>query len=314
MPGRPHGAAGREMPTIGWIGLGAMGGPMATLLAQAGYRLAVFDIDPGRTDLVIPHGALAVPEPAAAAMNADVVVLMVATAEQAEDVLFKRGAAAALRPGAVLMVMATVGPRAVEDWARRLGEHDVELVDAPVSGGVARAGTGDLLIMVGGASLAVQRVRPLLDDLARTAPVVGPRPGDGQRVKLVNQLLCGVHIAVAAEALAFAESMTLDARACWEVVREGAAASFMLDDRGERMVDGAFTDPKSRLEIFVKDMGLVIDAARESGYAAPLATVAEQLYLAGFDAGLARLDDSSIIEVMRARAAAAQSNQPADGR
>jgi 3-hydroxyisobutyrate dehydrogenase/putative dehydrogenase len=172
-------------------------------------------------------------------------------------------------------------------------------VDAPVSGGVARAADGDLLIMVGGAEAAVERVRPLLDALARSAPLVGPEPGDGQKVKLVNQLLCGVHIAAAAEGLAFAEAMGLDARACWEVIRDGAAASFMLDDRGARMLDGAFDDPKSALDIFVKDMGLVTGAARESTYPTPLASVAEQLYLAGSRAGLGRLDDSSLITVLR---------------
>ena len=116
--------------------------------------------------------------------------------------------------------------------------------------------------MVSGAADAVERVRPLLDTLARSAPVVGDQPGDGQKVKLVNQLLCGVHIAAAAEALAFAEAMGLDAGAVRDVIRDGAAASFMLDDRGERMVDGAFDEAKSALDIFVKDMGLVTDAAR----------------------------------------------------
>jgi hypothetical protein len=137
-----------------------------------------------------------------------------------------------------------------------------------VSGGVARAGAGDLLIMVSGSADAVHRVRPLLEAMASSAPVVGSQPGDYQKIKLVNQLLCGVHIAVAAEALAFAEAMQLGAAATWEVLRAGAAASFMLDDRGERMVHGA-DQVKSALDIFVKDMGLVLDAARENSYPAP---------------------------------------------
>jgi 3-hydroxyisobutyrate dehydrogenase len=135
--------------------------------------------------------------------------------------------------------------------------------------------------------------------MARSAPVVGEAPGDGQKVKLVNQLLCGVHIAAAAEALAFAEALELDARACWEVIRDGAAASFMLDDRGARMLDEAFEEPKSALDIFVKDMGLVAQAARDAGYPAPLSAVAEQLYRAGSRAGMGRLDDSSIIRLLR---------------
>jgi 3-hydroxyisobutyrate dehydrogenase/putative dehydrogenase len=152
--------------------------------------------------------------------------------------------------------------------------------------------------MVSGGEPAVARVRPMLDALARNAPSVGTAPGDGQKVKLVNQLLCGVHIAAAAEALALAEAMQLDVAATFEVVRAGAAASFMLDDRGPRMVHGT-DDVNSALDIFVKDMGLVTDAARANGFAAPLASAAEQLYVAGSRAGLGRRDDSSVIEMLR---------------
>jgi 3-hydroxyisobutyrate dehydrogenase len=280
------------MTRVGWIGLGAMGAPMAACVARAGHETIAFDVDAERVREL--DGVEAAATAAAAATGVDVLALMVATAEQVDSVL--DGIAGALQPPTTVMVMATVGPAAVQEWARRLS---VEIVDAPVSGGVARAGEGDLLIMVGGSEPAVERVRPLLDALARSAPVVGPEPGDGQKVKLVNQLLCGVHIAAAAEGLAFAEAMGLEARACWEVIRDGAAASFMLDDRGERMVDGAFEEAKSSLDIFVKDMGLVTGAAAEHAYPAPLAAAAEQLYLAGRRAGLGRLDDSSLITVMR---------------
>jgi 3-hydroxyisobutyrate dehydrogenase len=287
------------MTRVGWIGLGAMGLPMARSAARAGHEITGYDIDPGPAaslgaDGVKPAGSIA-----EAATGADVLVLMVATPAQVESVLYGDDpAATALAPGAVVMVMATVGPAPVQRWAKRLAGQGVEIVDAPVSGGVARAGAGDLLIMVAGSEVAVRRTRSLLDSMARSAPVVGAHPGDGQKVKLVNQLLCGVHIAVAAEALALAEAMQLDATATWEVLRAGAAASFMLDDRGDRMVHG--TDQvKSALDIFVKDMGLVLDAARENSYPAPLASAAEQLYLAGRRAGLGRRDDSSVIEVLR---------------
>jgi 3-hydroxyisobutyrate dehydrogenase len=293
------------MTRVGWIGLGAMGGPMAAHVARSGHEVTAYDVDPARAralEGVTPAGS------AAAAADAEVVVLMVATPGQVESVLFGDGGiAASLHPGSVVVVMATVGPAPVRSWAARLADAQVEVVDAPVSGGVARAGAGDLLIMVGGAPDAVAKARQVLDAMAREAPVVGPEPGDGQKVKLVNQLLCGVHIAVAAEALAFAEAMGLDARQTWDVVRGGAAASFMLDDRGSRMVADAFDDVRSALDIFVKDMGLVVDAARESTYPAPLAAVAEQLYLAGRRAGLGRSDDSSVIEVLRGRGGPAAS-------
>jgi len=286
------------MTRVGWIGLGAMGAPMAACVARAGHQIVAFDIDSSRAQALAGDGVEAAATVADAVSGADVLVLMVATPEQVEDVLFGDGeAAGALRPGATVVIMATVGPAPVAAWAQRL--PGVDVVDAPVSGGVARAADGDLLIMVGGAEAVVERVRPLLDAMARSAPLVGPEPGDGQKVKLVNQLLCGVHIAAAAEGLAFAEAIGLDARACWEVIRDGAAASFMLDDRGARMLDDAFEDPKSALDIFVKDMALVTDAARQNAYPAPLATVAEQLYVAGRRAGLGRLDDSSLIKILR---------------
>jgi 3-hydroxyisobutyrate dehydrogenase/putative dehydrogenase len=273
------------MTRVGWIGLGAMGAPMAECAAQAGHEVIAFDADPARTQVA---GA------GEAATGVDLLVLMVATPEQLDTVLEE--VEGDLAQETTVVVMATVGPGPVRAWADRLA---CPVVDAPVSGGVARAGAGDLLIMVGGAEAPVERARPLLDALARSAPVVGPEPGDGQKVKLVNQLLCGVHIAAAAEGLAFAEALGLDARACWEVLREGAAASFMLDDRGARMVDGAFDEAKSALDIFVKDMGLVTEAAREHDYTAPMTAAAQQLYAAGHRAGLGRLDDSALIKILR---------------
>ena len=284
---------------VGWVGLGAMGFPMAGCVARAGVDVSAYDIDPARAEALAADGVKPASSIGEAAGGADVLIVMVATPDQVESVRFGDDPAAdALAPGATVVVMATVGPAPVQRWAERLGQQQVDVVDAPVSGGVARAGDGDLLIMVGGAAQAVDRVRPLLDAMARDAPHVGTAPGDGQKVKLVNQLLCGVHIAAAAEALALAEAMELDPAATWEVLRGGAAASFMLDDRGARMVHGT-DEVRSALDIFVKDMGLVTDAARTSSSPAPLAAAAEQLYLAGHRAGLGRRDDSTVIEVLR---------------
>jgi 3-hydroxyisobutyrate dehydrogenase len=284
---------------VGWVGLGAMGSPMAACIARAGFDTGAYDIEPARAQALAGDGVRPAASIREAATGADVLVVMVATPDQVENVLFGDDPAAdALSPGAAVVVMATVGPAPVQRWAERLGRGQVDLVDAPVSGGVARAGAGDLLIMVGGTEQAVARVQPLLDAMAREAPHVGSAPGDGQKVKLVNQLLCGVHIAAAAEALALAEAMQLDPAATWEVLRGGAAASFMFDDRGSRMVHGT-DEVRSALDIFVKDMGLVTDAARGSNYPAPLASAAEQLYLAGRRAGLGRRDDSAVIEVLR---------------
>ena len=164
-----------------------------------------------------------------------------------------------------------------------------------MSGGTARAGTGDLLMMAAADNDALARVRPALDALASALAVVGRSPGDGQRMKLVNQLLCGVHIAAAAEALAFAEALGLDPRQCWETVCRGAATSFMLEDRGARMLAGDFDDVRSAADIFTKDMGLVTDAAGQVRQPAPLALAARDLFRRASASGIGRQDDAGVI-------------------
>jgi 3-hydroxyisobutyrate dehydrogenase len=284
---------------VGWLGLGAMGAPMAACLARAGHEVTGYDVAPERVHALAAAGGRAAHSIAAAVESADVVAIMVATPEQLEQVLGELAREGL--PETTVMIMATVGPEAVLSATARLGGRGVAVVDAPVSGGVTRAAAGDLLIMVSGANQAVAQVRPLLDVLARSAPVVGSSPGDGQRMKLVNQLLCGVHIAAAAEALAFAESLGLEPEQCWQVLRNGAAASFMFEDRGARMVTGGFGEVRSAMDIFVKDMGLVGAAAEETGSRIPLAAAARELYDRGHDRGLGRLDDSALIEVLRER-------------
>ena len=284
---------------VGWLGLGAMGAPMAGCLARAGHAVVAYDIVPGRAAALAEDGVQAADSITGAVRDTGLVAIMVATPDQVDQVLFgPGGAAGALAAGTVVVIMATVGPGVVADVAGRLG-GGVSVVDAPVSGGVQRAAAGDLLIMVSGADDAVGRARPLLDVLARSAPVVGPAPGDGQRMKLVNQLLCGVHIAAAAEALAFAESLGLNPGECWRVLRDGAAASFMFEDRGARMASGQFDPPRSALDIFVKDMGLVSAAAEHASASAPLTAVTRRLYEEGHERGLGRLDDAALIEVLR---------------
>lgn len=283
--------------TVGWIGLGAMGGPMAEVLAKDGFDVTAYDVSP---ETLATHAEHLTPAASAkeAARGRDVVGLMVATGAQLDEVLFgENGIVDDLGPDTVVMVMATVGPAAIEQTLAKLPSK--HLVDAPVSGGVVRAGTGDLLMMVSGAETDVATVRPLLDSMAATAPVVGNKPGDGQRFKVVNQLLCGVHIAVAGEAMAMADSMGLDIAQIHEVLGAGAAASFMFGDRGKRMVDGDHDEVRSALDIFVKDMGLVTQAAREVAQEVPLASTAEQLYLRGRREGLGRKDDSIVYKILR---------------
>lgn len=287
--------------SIAWIGLGAIGTPMARTAAAAGFPVTAFDLSPAAREAVADVATTAA-SAREAAQEADVVVVMVATPAQLDSVLTGEGGiAGVLTDATTLLIMSTVGPAAIEQTLTTLDGITSHVVDAPVSGGAARAATGDLLVMVGGAEADVAIVRPLLDALAANAPVVGAKPGDGQRFKIVNQLLCGVHIAAAGEALALADSMGLDLGQVHEVLGTGAAASFMFGDRGQRMVDGAFDDVRSALTIFVKDMGLVAEAAEEVGQEVPLAASAQQLYQRGSELGWDRRDDSIVYEVLRGR-------------
>jgi 3-hydroxyisobutyrate dehydrogenase-like beta-hydroxyacid dehydrogenase len=286
------------MQNLAFVGLGAMGAPMAGTLVSAGFDLAVFDVRPENTEPLVEAGAKAANSPREAASGADALFVMVVNAGQAEGVLFgEDGAAEALAEGSAVVLMSTVGPEAVRGLDRRLTEGGTRLLDAPVSGGVVRAEKGDLLIMAGGAEDLFGELRPALEAMGSTVVHCGPSAGDGQSVKLVNQLLCGVHIAAAGEALAYAEALGLDPRTVHETIRHGAAGSFMLEDRGARMLDRAFLPAKSAMDIFVKDMGLVRQAAKEVGFGTPLSDAAHRLYERGSSLGFGGEDDSGVLRV-----------------
>ena len=290
------------MQRLGFIGLGAMGAPMAKCLASAGFDLSVFDVRPENTEPLVEQGASAAKSPREAAQGAEALFLMVVNAEQAEEALFgEEGAAEALETGASVVIMSTVGPEPVRALDARLSERGSRLLDAPVSGGVARAGRGDLLIMTGGPEDLFEELRPALEAMGSTVAHCGESAGDGQSVKLVNQLLCGVHIAVAGEALAYAEALGLDPRAVFETIRHGAANSFMLEDRGERMLEREFTPVKSAMDIFVKDMGLVREAAKQHDFPTPLSDSAHRLYEEGASLGMGKEDDSGVIRIFERR-------------
>ncbi|MCZ2403788.1 NAD(P)-dependent oxidoreductase [Paenarthrobacter sp. Z7-10] len=314
---QPAGAIGRQAGyTVAVLGLGAMGLPMATRLTGA---LAVhgFDIAQNRLDLAAAAGVRCFDTSRAAAEGADAVLLAVRNGEQLQDVLFgPDGVAPVLSQGAVVVLTSTVGTEAIPATVQRLAEFGVDLVDAPLSGGPVRAGNGDLLIVVGAEPQALARARPVLERLASTLTVVGERAGDGQALKTVNQLLCGIHIAAGAEALALADALGLDAARTLEALEAGAAGSFMLSNRGPRMLqayseDGA--EVLSRLDIFVKDMGIVGRATRAAGLPSPVAAAAEQLYLLGQSQGLAAADDSAVIRVLAPTARTPQTGATGSG-
>ena len=294
------------------IGLGAMGLPMALRLAADGAAVTGFDPVAERRDTATAGGVTAVGSVAEAARDADIVVLSVRDGAQAEQALFDGGETPVVRPGSVVVLTSTVGAPAARALAQRLGEHGVALVDAPVSGGPRRAGEGDLLILVGGATADVDRARPVLDALASTLTLVGARPGDGQLVKVINQLLAGVHIAAAAEAVALASAAGLDPSLVVDTLSAGAAGSFMLADRGPRIVEALTGDPevRSRVDIFVKDMGLVGQLAAEHHVPAPVSAASAQLYLLAERAGGGADDDSTIVRLLALRSAPASPSSP----
>jgi len=287
--------------TVAVIGLGAMGLPMATRLAER-FEVRGFDIAAERVALAAEKGVTPTDSAAEAVADAQAVLVAVRTGAQLDDLLFgDTGLAAHLAEGAVVILTSTVGTDGIAEIAARLSEHSVELVDAPLSGGPVRAGEGDLLIVVGASQAALEIARPVLEQLASTLSIVGDKPGDGQALKTVNQLLCGVHIAAAAEALALADALGLDREKTLEALTAGAANSFMLGNRGPRALqaydeDGA--EVLSRLDIFVKDMGIVGSAARAAHLSTPVANAAEQLFLLGEAQGLGARDDSAVIRVI----------------
>ncbi|WP_298252499.1 NAD(P)-dependent oxidoreductase [uncultured Arthrobacter sp.] len=290
----------RTPHTVAVLGLGAMGLPMAGRLAAA-FPVIGYDPVPTSRKRAEETGLECAATAAEAAVRAGIVVLAVRDAAQVEEVLFgDDGIAPVLAPGAVVVMTSTVGVDAVASWTERLCDLDIALVDAPLSGGPVRAGGGDLLIVVGAHPDALETARPVLERLASTLTVIGDKAGDGQAMKTVNQLLCGVHIAAAAEALALADALGLDQQLALAALETGAASSFMLSNRGPRMVQGYDGDAEvlSRLDIFVKDLGIVGKAARTAGLAAPVAAAAEQLFLLGQTQGMGTADDSAVIKVV----------------
>lgn len=288
------------MPTsIAFIGLGAMGAPMAENLVKRQFRVTGFDMRASAREALVAAGGHAAESAAAAAAGAEAMVLMVVNAAQARGVLFEAGGLAALAPGAVVILMATCPPGEVEAIAAEVVKSGRRFVDAPVSGGVVGARAATLSIMVGAPDETMALARPMLEALGDKVFHVGQKPGQGATVKTVNQLLCGVHIAVAAEALSLAEKAGIDGRLLFEIMGGSAASSWMLRDRGPRMHE-AEPAVTSAVDIFVKDLSIVLDAGRAARTALPLAAAAHQMFLATSGLGHGGRDDSQVVRAYRA--------------
>jgi 3-hydroxyisobutyrate dehydrogenase len=283
--------------TVGIIGLGAMGAGMAQSLRRAGHAPHVYDIRADVAQAFAAQGGTACASPAELGAVCDVVVSVVVNAAQTEAVLFgENGCAATMKPGSVFVMCSTVDPNWSITLEARLAEQGILYIDAPISGGAAKAASGQMTMMTAARPEAYAAAGPLLDAMAAKVYRLGDKAGAGSKVKIINQLLAGVHIAAAAEAMALGLREGVDAAALYEVITHSAGNSWMFENRMAHVLAGDYT-PLSAVDIFVKDLGLVLDVARASKFPLPLSSTAHQMFMQASTAGFAREDDSAVIKI-----------------
>jgi L-threonate 2-dehydrogenase len=285
------------MMDVGVIGLGAMGRGMAGSLRRAGYRAHVHDARPEAVQAFVADGGVACDSPAAVGAACEVLVSVVVNAAQTESVLFgEHGAAAAMKPGSVFVMCSTVDPNWSAQMEQRLSDLGLLYLDAPISGGAAKAASGQMTMMTSGRPTAYAKAGPVLDAMAAKVYRLGDRAGNGSKVKIINQLLAGVHIAAAAEAMALGLREGVDPQALYEVITHSAGNSWMFENRMAHVLAGDYT-PLSAVDIFVKDLGLVLDTARATRFPLPLSATAHQMFMQASAAGHGREDDSAVIKI-----------------
>ena len=285
---------------IGFIGLGAMGVPMALHLVKAGHAVRGFDLRAGAADALVAAGGTAASNAADAARDADLLWLMVVSGDQAEAVLFEGGAAAALPANAIVAMGCTQAPAQAVRIAQRLAAMGLAALDAPVSGGIKGADAASLSIMCAGAAEVLARARPALDAMGQRIFDCGREIGMGSTAKMINQLLCGVHIAAAAEAMHLAERAGVSTQTMAEIIAVSAGNSWMFGDRVPRMLMAGEPPVTSAVDIFVKDLGIVLGEARALKAGLPLSAAAMQMFLAASGLGHGAADDSQVIRAYRA--------------
>ncbi|WP_280189191.1 L-threonate dehydrogenase [Delftia sp. PS-11] len=282
---------------VGVIGLGAMGAGMAQSLRRAGHHVHAYDVRPEAATAFAAQGGTACATLADMAAACGIIVSVVVNARQTESVLFGEGGlAASLRPGSVFIMCSTVDPNwsiALEARLQALGVH---YLDAPISGGAAKAAAGQMTMMTAGRPEAYDACADVLQAMAGKVYRLGSSAGAGSKVKIINQLLAGVHIAAAAEAMALGLREGVDAAALYEVITHSAGNSWMFENRMAHVLAGDYT-PLSAVDIFVKDLGLVLDTARHSSFPLPLASTAHQMFMQASVAGHGREDDSAVIKI-----------------
>ena len=283
-------------PTAGVVGLGSMGFGIASSLLRAGLDTCGFDINADQVRRLGKLGGRS-GELAALAPEIDILVVVVVNAAQLEQVLFgPGGAAAALRKGAVVVGCPTVAPDVARQIEARLTASGIHCLDAPISGGAVKAEAGELTVLMSGAPAAVAAAQPVLDAMAGKVFALGDEAGPASAMKMINQLLAGVHIAAAAEAMTFGLSQGIPLAKTLEVISQAAGTSWMFENRGPHIVAGDYS-PRSAVDIFIKDLGIVAEAAREARFPVPLAAAALQQFVAAGGSGLGREDDAAVAKV-----------------
>lgn len=282
---------------VGLIGLGAMGSGMARSLRRHGCNVHVVDVRSEVAQAFAAEGGVACASPAELAAQCDVIVSVVVNAAQTESVLFgEGGCAAAMKPGSAFVMCSTVDPNWSMALEARLAERGIFYIDAPISGGAAKAASGEMTMMTSGKPEAYAVAGPLLDAMAAKVYRLGGQAGAGSKVKIINQLLAGVHIAAAAEAMALGLRAGVDPAALYEVITHSAGNSWMFENRMAHVLAADYT-PLSAVDIFVKDLGLVLDMARSSKFPLPLSSTAHQMFMQASTAGFAHEDDSAVIKI-----------------
>ena len=286
-----------QISRVGIVGLGAMGMGIGRSMLRAGLEVHACDMRPEAVQTLVEAGAHAADSPAALAGKVDALVIVVVNAVQTEAVLFgEQGAAANLKPGSVVIACATVAPEFAETLGARLVAMGLRFIDAPISGGAARAASGEMTVMAAGAPEAFASCERLFDAISSKLYRLGVQPGQGSKVKMINQLLAGVHIAAAAEAMALGLRAGCDPDALYEVISNSAGSSWMFQNRVPHILAGDYT-PLSAVNIFVKDLGLVLDYAKKSVFPLPLSATAHQMFMQASAAGHGGEDDSAVIKL-----------------
>ena len=290
-----------QPPTTAIIGLGSMGYGIAQSCLRAGHVTYGSDVVAAQVDRFRAEGG-ATGALADVAGTLDAAIIVVLNAAQTEAVLFgPDGLVPQMRKGSVVMACATVPPDFARAMAARCAEHGLHYLDAPISGGSVTAAAGQLSVMASGTPEAFAAARPVLDATAETEFELGDAAGAGSAMKAVNQLLAGVHIATMAEALTFGMTQGVDPASFVEVISKCAGSSWMLENRAPHIVAGDYT-PHSQINIWPKDLGIVLETARAAGFEAPIAETALHQYRRAVEMGLGAEDDAALAKVYAAQA------------